>query len=248
MKQFGLIGFPLSHSFSKKYFTEKFLKEGLGDFFYELFPIESIDELAALLQQNPQLCGINVTIPYKEKVLPFLYEVNDAVKNIGACNCIKIKNGKLYGFNTDAFGFETALKKKLQPHHTKALVLGTGGAAKAVCYTLQKLHINYLLVSRQAQTKTDHINYKDLNKVVVDEYTLIVNTSPVGTHPAVDECPDIPYEFITNKHYLFDLVYNPAKTLFLQKGEALGAAIENGYEMLELQAEESWRIWNDENL
>ncbi|MGZ5220164.1 MAG: shikimate dehydrogenase family protein [Chitinophagaceae bacterium] len=244
MRQFGLIGYPLAQSFSQKFFTEKFEKENLTDCRYDTFSIPSIDALAIILRDNPELCGLNVTIPYKEQVLSFLDDKSPLVKKIKACNCIKIKNGKLTGHNTDAPAFEQSLKEKLQPHHTKALILGTGGAAKAVEYSLRQLNIAYKYVSRKPSAKS--FSYEQLTESLMQEYTLIINTTPLGMHPNIVEAPQIPYEVLTPRHYLYDVVYNPIKTLFLQKGETQGAAIKNGYEMLVLQAEESWRIWNDQ--
>lgn len=243
MRLFGLIGYPLFHSFSKKFFSEKFEKEGLNDCRYESFSIPSISDLTGIVKENPSLCGLNVTIPYKEQVLSFLDEKSDLVKKINACNCIKIEGGRLKGYNTDAPAFEQSLREKLQPHHTKALILGTGGAAKAVEFSLEKLGISFKYVSRKPSAK--NFSYEQLTDALILEYTLIINTTPLGMHPNVVEAPPIPYHVLSPKHYLFDLVYNPAKTLFLQKGEERGAAIKNGYEMLVLQAEESWRIWND---
>lgn len=242
MRQFGLIGFPLSHSFSKKYFTEKFLKECIHDATYELYPIPSIDEFPALIYSIPNFVGMNVTIPYKEQVIPYLDLLSDVVSATGACNCIHHINGKLIGYNTDVIGFEKSLLKKLETTHQKALVLGTGGAAKAVHYVLRKLGIEYLEVSRNA---SDHsISYQEVTENLIAEYTLIINTTPLGMHPHVDAAPEIPYEALTPKHYLFDLVYNPAKTVFLSKGETQGSIIENGADMLTDQAEASWDIWN----
>lgn len=243
MKKYGLIGYPLSHSFSQKYFTEKFQREGITGCVYENFPLAAIDEFSALIQQQPDLNGLNVTIPYKEKVIPFLTGQSEVVQTIGACNCIKIENGRLTGHNTDVVGFEESLKPLLQPHHKKALVLGTGGAAKAVHYVLNKLGIAFIEVSRTPST-LNQIGYENVGEQDINECLLIINTSPVGMYPKVEECPSLPYQFLTSKHYLYDLVYNPAKTLFLQKGEERGAAIKNGHDMLIIQAEESWRIWN----
>jgi shikimate dehydrogenase len=243
MRKYGLIGYPLSHSFSQKYFTDKFQQEGITGCVYENFPLASIDEFAALIQQNPDLNGLNVTIPYKEKVIPFLTAQSNVVKSIGACNCIRIENGELTGHNTDVVGFEESLRPLLQPHHKKALVLGTGGAAKAVHYVLNKLGISFYEVSR-TPANNRQIAYQQVDEAVIKEHEVIINTSPLGMYPKVDECPPLPYGALTSKHYLFDLVYNPAKTLFLQKGEEQGAAIKNGHDMLIIQAEESWRIWN----
>jgi len=242
MNLYGLIGMPLAQSFSKKYFTEKFEKEGIPDAAYELFPLENISLIKNLLATAPELKGLNVTIPYKEQVIPFLSGLSDEATEIGACNCIKISNGRLTGFNTDAPAFKQSLLPQLQSHHKKALILGTGGAAKAVLYVLQSLGIEYAYVSR---SKGAGFTYGELNKAIVQEYPLIVNSTPLGSFPKVDTAPDIPYEYLSADNYLYDLVYNPAKTLFLQKGEERGAAIKNGYEMLVGQAELSWQIWND---
>lgn len=243
MRKFGLIGYPLTHSFSQKYFTEKFGKDGIMDCVYEKFPLEDISALHAVLKDQ-ELCGLNVTIPYKEKVISFLHEKNEIVHQINACNCIKIREGRLYGYNTDAIGFETSLLKKLQPRHNRALILGTGGAAKAVEYVIAKLGIEYSFVSRRPRPATTDILYEDLDASLIRAHTLLINTTPLGMSPHTGDCPSLPYEAIGPEHYLFDVIYNPEKTLFLQKGEAQGAVIENGYEMLILQAEESWKIWN----
>ena len=245
MRQFGLIGYPLSHSFSKKYFTEKFRNEGLNDCVYENYPIATIGELTAMLAGNPMLEGFNITIPYKEQVLSFLSEESEVVKKIKACNCIKIRNGQLIGYNTDVTGFEVSLKAKLLPHHNNALILGTGGAAKAVEYVLRKLGIHYRYVSRNALDGS--LSYSDITPELLKQYTLLINTTPLGMYPNVHELPPIPYNSLSSQHYLFDLVYNPEKTLFLQKGEEQGATIKNGQDMLVIQADESWRIWNDAN-
>jgi shikimate dehydrogenase len=243
MRLFGLIGYPLTHSFSKKYFTEKFEKEGLIDCRYELFPIPSINELKDVLTQ-PGLCGLNVTIPYKEQVLSFLDDSNELVKKIKACNCISIKDGRLTGYNTDVLGFERSLLEQWQPHHNKALILGTGGVSKAVQYVLEKLGVSYRYVSRKPSV--NNFSYEQLTPSIISEYTLIINTTPLGMYPSVAEAPPIPYEVLSPSHYLFDMVYNPVKTLFLKKGEERGALIKNGYDMLEIQADESWKIWNGE--
>ena len=242
MRLFGLIGYPLSHSFSKKYFTEKFEKEQLAGCRYELFPITSINELKDLVKTNKDLAGLNVTIPYKEQVIPFLDDSDKVVSQIKACNCISIVKGKLNGYNTDVSGFEQSLKEKLQPHHTKALILGGGGAAKAVEFVLRKLNIVFRYVSRKPSVHS--YSYEQLTVPIITDHPLIINTTPLGMYPSVNEAPQIPYAALTTRHYLFDLVYNPEKTLFLQKGEQQGAIIKNGYEMLVIQAEESWKIWN----
>jgi shikimate dehydrogenase len=236
-----LIGYPLTHSFSQRFFTEKFEQGGIADCVYSNYSLASIAELSGVLADD-ELCGLNVTIPYKQQVLPFLDVSSPVVSAIGACNCIRILEGRRYGHNTDVVGFEQSLLKKLASHHRRALVLGTGGAAQAVHWVLQKLGISFLSVSRAAGAGV--IGYADVDASLLASHTLVVNTTPVGMYPNVGECPPLPYAALTSRHYLFDLVYNPAKTLFLEKGEAAGAVVENGYEMLVLQAEESWRIWN----
>lgn len=249
MKKFGLIGYPLGHSFSEKYFTEKFKNLGLTDHSYKLFPIEVMASgFPKLLEENPLLCGINVTIPHKIEVMGFLDEIDEAAKAIGAVNCIKITkslDGKpfLKGYNTDAYGFESSLKPFLKPHHQKALILGNGGAAKAIKYVLEQLGIAYKFVSRNP--KADMLSYQDLTQEIIESHHIIINCSPVGTYPNVTEKPDIPYEFISDKHLFYDLIYNPSETVFLAKGREKGAQTKNGYEMLELQAEKSWEIWNE---
>lgn len=239
---FGLIGFPLSHSFSKGYFTEKFHNEGIKDSSYELYPLANIAQFPALLATQPELLGLNVTIPYKEAVIPFLDELEEEAKAIGAVNTITIRNGKTKGYNTDVYGFEMSFKKHLQPHHQKALVLGTGGASKAVLHVLRKLNIPFLLVSRN--TAEDRISYGDITPELLSDYTIIINTSPLGMYPATEASPPLPYNALSPNHYLYDLIYNPPVTTFLQKGKEASATTENGLEMLYLQAEKAWEIWN----
>lgn len=243
MNRYGLIGYPLSHSFSEQYFANKFLLEGITDSVYQNFPIQDISDLEKLVVETPNLKGLNVTIPYKEKVLPFLTSCNEIVNSIGACNCIRIENQTLFGYNTDVIGFEKSLLEHLKPHHSKGLILGEGGAAKAVAYVFDKLGIEYLYVVRKRTSENRRVLYSDLTNSLIASHTVIVNSTPLGTYPNVFECPSINYEALTSRHYLYDLVYNPEKTLFLQKGQEKGAVIKNGYEMLLLQAEESWRIW-----
>ncbi|WP_214227407.1 shikimate dehydrogenase [Pedobacter sp. B4-66] len=246
MRKFGLIGFPLSHSFSKKFFTEKFLNEHIPDCEYDLFPIESIDLLPELISQNVGLEGLNVTIPYKLAVLPFLNEVDEAADQIGAVNCIAIQseNGKklLKGYNTDAYGFEESLKPMLNEQHKKALIFGDGGAAKAVKYVLDKLNMPFIVVTRTPTSNS--ILYEAVTPELLQEYTVLINTTPLGMSPNIESCPDIPYEVLTEGHLAYDLVYNPEETTFLGKSKAQGASIKNGLEMLYLQAERSWYIWN----
>ena len=241
MRQFGLIGYPLGHSFSKKYFSEKFIKEEIWNTGYENYPIASISELSNILA-NPNLQGFNVTIPYKEQVLPFLDEQSEVVRNMGACNCVKIVNGKTIGYNTDVIGFQQSFQPLLQSHHQKALILGTGGASKAVQYVLTNLNIPFKLVSRISPE--NGFSYDTLTPEILEQYTIIINTTPLGTFPKVEEAPVLPYQALTNLHYLYDLVYNPELTKFLSYGQAVGATIKNGADMLVLKAEESWRIWN----
>lgn len=242
MKLYGLIGYPLAHSFSKKYFTEKFEREGLKNCRYENFPLPVLDDLKNIIAL-PALQGFNITIPYKEKIIPFLHEASDVVKKINACNCVKIVNGKLSGFNTDVPAFEYSLLAGFNPQtHKKALILGTGGSSKAVKYVLQKNGIDFLNISRKPAA--GNLSYEQITEEIIHNHKLLINTTPLGMFPNVVEAPPLPYQFLTKDHFLFDLIYNPEKTLFLKKGEEQGAQIQNGYEMLILQAEESWRIWN----
>ncbi|MBG6236783.1 shikimate dehydrogenase [Pedobacter sp. CAN_A7] len=245
VKTFGLIGYPLSHSFSKKFFTEKFEKEGIKDRQYELFPLTEITLLKQLLV-NKELEGLNVTIPYKVAVIPYLNEMDDAARVIGAVNCISISHEQdipfLKGYNTDAYGFEESLKPLLAPHHQKALIFGDGGAAKAVKYVLRKLGITYLSVVRSAAEGC--ITYAEVSPALLQEYQVLINTTPLGMSPNLETCPAIPYEALNHKHLAYDLVYNPADTLFLRQAKAQHAVAKNGMEMLVLQAERSWTIWN----
>ncbi|WP_316810686.1 shikimate dehydrogenase [Pedobacter heparinus] len=246
MRKFGLIGYPLSHSFSKKFFTEKFKKEHITDCEYELYPIENIELFVKLWSDNPELYGINVTIPYKVQVLPFLDEMDEAATAIGAVNCILIgrKNAEqcIKGYNTDAYGFEESLKPLLEPHHRKALIFGDGGAAKAIKYVLNKLNFPFLVVTRKP---TEHsIPYDAVDEAVLREYTILVNTTPLGMSPNVGTCPDIPYHLLSDKHIGYDLVYNPEETSFLKQVREQGGKTKNGLEMLHLQAIRSWEIWN----
>ena len=242
MRRFGLIGKSLKHSFSKSYFTQKFQKDNIEDCSYEIFELQSVNEFPALLQAYPDIAGLNITIPYKEEITGYLNDKSEVVNQIGACNCIKVIEGKLHGFNTDVTGFKNSLQSKLAPHHTGALILGSGGAAKAVQYALKELGIEYRVVSRRKEFAD--LGYEEVDGGVLDRYKLIVNTTPLGMFPHVDDCPPLPYQLLTPQHFLFDLIYNPEKTKFLQQGESRGARIANGHEMLVIQAEESWRIWN----
>lgn len=275
MRLFGLIGFPLTHSFSEKYFTEKFRRERITDAVYKLFPITDINLLLDLVKCHPNLRGLNVTIPYKEKIIPLLDELDETARIIGAVNTVichiersrDVTNDaapRLLGYNTDVHGFRQSIKPFLASHHERALILGTGGASKAVEYVLKEIGVECVFVSRHAlggasaeqsrgarsdntSTKTI-LAYSELNQYVMDACKLIVNCSPVGTFPNVDAAPEIPYEFITKDHFLYDLVYNPAETEFLKRGKAKGALTLNGLDMLKMQAEEAWRIWNNETM
>ncbi|HEY0029994.1 MAG TPA: shikimate dehydrogenase [Bacteroidia bacterium] len=253
MKQYGLIGYPLSHSFSKKYFTEKFEKENIPDCNYELFPIENIEQLPSLIEAHPDLCGLNVTIPYKESVIPFLDELDPIAKKVAAVNCIKIEQladnkKKLTGYNTDVFGFRQSIKPFIEIQHERALILGTGGASKAVHYVLKEIGIECYFATRsksvQQQTANNIFTYEELNENMINAFKLIVNTSPVGMAPDTNNAPSIPYQYISPAHLLYDLVYNPAETEFLKRGKQQGASTVNGFSMLQQQAEEAWRIWN----
>jgi shikimate dehydrogenase len=242
MYLFGLLGYPLSHSFSKRYFTEKFEREGIKDCRYDLYAIEKIELLTDILQQNRDIIGLNVTIPYKQAVIPFLDAIDETAAEAGAVNSIKIENGTLTGYNTDIIGFEESLLPWLNPtKRLKALVLGNGGAAKAVFYVLKKHNIPYKIVTRSP--KNDEIGYNSLDKKLINAHRLIINTTPLGMSPNIDTCPAIPYQYLTQKHFLYDLVYNPEQTLFLTKGMQQGAATKNGIEMLHSQAINAWKIW-----
>ena len=242
MTKFGIIGYPLGHSFSRGFFTEKFAREGI-DAQYLNFEIPDVGMLRDVLRDNPELRGLNVTLPHKQAVIPLLDELSDEAREIGAVNVIRVRDGRLKGFNSDIIGFTESIKPLLKPHHQKALVLGTGGASKAICVGLTRLGLEWKYVSR-----TPHdgmISYQDITTETLREYEVIVNCSPVGMFPKVDQAPAIPYEYITPRHLLFDCVYNPEDTLFMQKGRAQGATVKIGLEMLHLQAIASWRFWNE---
>jgi shikimate dehydrogenase len=242
MRQYGLIGYPLTHSFSQKYFRDKFLKEGITDAEFLNFSIPNVGEVVNIFKEYPQLKGLAVTIPYKKSIVEYLDEVSQIVAETGACNCIQITPEKKTGLNTDVTGFELSFKKNLRRDHTHALVLGTGGAAVAVQFVLKKLHINYSFVSRNAGD--NRFTWDQITESVLQQFTVLINCTPLGTYPKTDELPPLPYEFLTSQHYLFDLVYNPPKTQFLLQGEKHGCIVQNGLEMLSIQAEENWRIWN----
>jgi len=247
--QLGLIGYPLTHSFSKKYFGEKFKQEEIAGYNYELFPIPTIEDLPKLIAAHPNLLGLNITIPYKQAALPYLDIISEEAQKVGAVNTIKFHNGKLKGYNTDVYGFEISLRKLLATaetplHQLNALVLGTGGAAKAVTYVLDKLQIKAQLVSRSK--KKGQITYQDIDAVCMQNHQIIVNTTPLGMSPNIDNAPDLPYKHLSYQHFLYDLVYNPEVTKFLQMGLNNNSKIMNGLEMLYLQAEKSWSIWTKE--
>lgn len=242
-KRFGLLGRNISYSFSKGHFTTKFEKEKYQGYTYENFDIQEITLFPEIIKNTEHLKGLNVTIPYKEEVLPFLDKLSKKAKKIGAVNTIKItKKGKLKGYNTDYFGFLKSLKPLLLPHHKKALILGTGGASKGVAFALEELGIEYKFVSRNASEKA--IDYSQINAKTFQEYQIIINSTPIGTSPNIEACPDIPYELFTNQHIAYDLIYNPAETQFLKNAAAHGAQIKNGLDMLIFQAEKAWEIWN----
>lgn len=241
MKLYGLIGKTLDHSFSKSYFENKFISEHIQNASYSNFPLESIEEFKSLIKKKT-FSGLNITIPYKTLIIPFLDELSEEAKSIGAVNTIDFKNNKLIGYNTDYIGFLNAIKPFLENTVKKSLILGTGGASKAVVFALKKIGIKSLCVSRLPNE--EQLNYDQLNDLVLKHHLLIVNTTPLGTSPNTNECPNIPYQYITEKHLLVDLVYNPEETLFLKKGRKNLANILNGKSMLIHQAEEAWKIWN----
>jgi len=243
MKKLGLIGYPISHSFSKKYFSDKFEKKNIAGYEYELYPLEKIENFPLLLQKKPELIGLNVTIPHKQNIIPYLDEIDSFAQKIGAVNTIKIENGKTMGYNTDYVGFMESLKLWLgEQTGIKALVLGTGGASKAVQVALQTLEISFKLISRENSSTT--MSYDEIDEDLIQKHKLIINTTPLGMYPNTEDFPKIPYEFLTQEHFLYDLVYNPEETQFLEKGKNKKAKTKNGLEMLYLQAEAAWNIWN----
>jgi len=242
VRNFGLIGKNISYSFSAGYFSEKFQKEGILDCTYENFDLQDISEFPKLIKSKPNLIGMNVTIPYKEQLIPYLDELHETAAEIGAVNTIKrTSGGKLIGYNTDYYGFQKSIEPFLKPTHKQALILGTGGASKAVVYALKKIQIIPVLVSRNKIH--NGLTYSDLNKYIVENHLLIINCTPLGTFPNVEAKPDFPYQFLSAKHLLYDLIYNPDETAFLKMGKAKGATICNGMEMLVHQAEKAWEIW-----
>lgn len=239
MKKYGLIGHPLTHSFSESYFQEKFYKEGIQNCEYKAYPLTSLNGFRGwVIKEN--LSGLNVTIPYKEAIIPFLDELTAEAKAIGAVNTLQVLEGKLIGHNTDCIGFNKSLAPLLKTAINDALILGSGGASKAISYSLQKMGIHHQIVSR----KKSEVSYSDLTPSIIKEHLLIINATPLGTHPNIEQYPAIPYDSLTEKHLLYDLVYNPAESLFLTYGRAKKCQIKNGLEMLHIQAEESWKIWN----
>lgn len=257
MKKFGLIGFPLVQSFSKSYFTDKFEKLGLKDYEYNLYPLEALSDFPQLIQNEPELVGLNVTIPHKIGIMYYLNSVSPEARAVDAVNCIKVTQKDLLsdyfsgelsidgmhleGYNTDVYGFKESLKPLLREQHIKALVLGHGGAARAVLYVLKKLHIEYQVVSRKSSHL--HLSYSDLDEEIIRDHKLIIDTTPVGSYPNVKDALEFPYSSIGEEHLLYDLVYNPEETEFLRRGRLQGAVTKNGLEMLHLQAEKSWEIW-----
>lgn len=242
----GLIGKSISHSFSKSYFEKKFKEESITGFRYTNFDLENLDSLLKIISDH-QLSGLNVTKPYKEEVIPYLDELESTAKEIGAVNCIKIsqKNNKPYltGYNTDHYGFAQSIKPFLEPIHQRALILGTGGASKAVHFALKNIGVDVYFVTTGEKKAANWFHYSELNEHVMNAFKLIVNGTPLGLFPKVNECPDIPYEHLSPKHLLYDLIYNPEETLFLQKGKEQGATTINGLSMLKLQADKAWEIW-----
>jgi len=244
MNKLGLLGRNISYSFSRVYFKNKFEDEKINNTTYENFDIENIELFPSIIKNTKALKGLNVTIPYKEVIMPYLDKINKKAKEIGAVNTIKItKKGKLVGYNTDYYGFKKSLEPYLKLHHKKALILGTGGASKAIAFSLKKLNISYSYVSRTKSKNVD-FTYDSLTESIITEYQIIINCTPLGTYPNIENCPNIPYKAITNNHILFDLIYNPEETKFLELGEKNGATGINGLNMLKLQAEKAWSIWN----
>lgn len=242
-KRFGLLGRNISYSFSQGYFTQKFSGLGLEHHSYENFDLREIGEIKEIIRENKDIKGLNVTIPYKEEIIPYLDELDAQAAKIGAVNTIKFTASGLKGFNTDAYGFKKSLEPHLKKHHKKALILGTGGASKAIAFVLDAVGIDFCFVSRKPTAS--QVSYTDLDSKILNEYLVIINCTPLGTHPDIEKKPDIPYEFLGAQHLLFDLIYNPEKTAFLRAGELRGASICNGLSMLEFQAEKAWEIWGN---
>lgn len=247
-KNFGLIGKSVSHSFSKEYFQNKFVELNLNEFSYQNFDLPNLDSLKLIIKEN-KLDGLNITKPFKEQVISLLDKLDDTAKDIGAVNCVKVnwKNNDpiLVGYNTDYYGFAQSIKPFLEPIHQQALILGTGGSSKAIAFALKNIGIDFYFVTSQEKKGTNYFRYDELNNHVLNSFKLIVNCTPVGMFPKVDNCVDIPYEFLSSDHLLFDLIYNPDETLFLKKGREHGAVTINGLSMLKLQADKAWKIWNE---
>ncbi|HQQ93254.1 MAG TPA: shikimate dehydrogenase [Bacteroidia bacterium] len=245
-REFGLLGFELKHSFSKAYFEKKFAQLNFPDYSYNNFEIKSVLEFREILKAHPLLSGLNVTLPYKESIITLLDELDAEAEAIGAVNCIQIAGGKTKGFNTDVYGFSQSIKPFLDHHHERALILGTGGAARAVNFALKRLGVETAFLTSQASKRKPGVFlYTEANERMLQAYKLVVNASPLGMYPKVEQCPDLPYQYFGPEHLAFDLVYNPEETLFLKKARASGATGLNGLSMLHLQAEKSWEIWNN---
>lgn len=246
MDKYGIIGYPLGHSFSPGFFNEKFINEGI-DAVYERYELSQIDLLPEIIASNPELCGLNVTIPYKQQIMQYLDELSEEAREIGAVNVVKVthngKNVHLKGFNSDVIGFSRSIEPLLEKHHKKALILGTGGAAQAIDYGLMQLGLETIKVSRYE--RPDTIQYDKITPDVIKEYKVIINCTPIGMYPNTEECPNLPYEAMDSQHLLYDLIYNPDTTLFMKKGMERGAVVKNGLEMLLLQAYASWEFWHE---
>lgn len=243
MRIFGLIGKNINYSYSELFFKNKFKKENIKNAIYKIFDIQNIEIIKDLLYKIPNLYGLNITIPYKEKIMKFITHYSDEVLEIGAVNTIKIISKTMIGYNTDVYGFEKSFLIKKKKHHKNALILGTGGASKAIAFVLKKLNISYLYVSRYK--KKDTITYLDITPDIINNYQIIINCSPIGTYPSINESPAIPYRSLSSIHYMYDLIYNPYETSFLKKGKNMGCTVQNGLKMLHLQANKSWQIWNE---
>jgi len=243
MINFGLIGKSLSHSFSRSYFEKKFIENELNDHFYKNFELETIEQFSNVLKTQ-NLKGLNVTNPYKESIIPFLDELSIEAKEIGAVNCINIVNGKTIGYNTDAYGFGQSIKPFLDTTHGRALILGTGGASKAVAYALKKIGVEVFFATSSNKKNTNIFFYDEINEGMMSAFKLIINTTPLGLYPNINEAPALPYHLFTDKHLAYDLIYNPEQTLFLKQAKEKGAVTINGLSMLHLQAQKSWEIWN----
>ncbi len=244
MKIYGLVGKNLSHSFSKDFFSRKFLHDDLKDIIYKNFELNDFDKEIIEFKNQINLKGFNITIPYKESIIPYLDDASETCLQIRSCNCVKVDCGQWVGYNTDVTGFKKSFEQHLKHYHHKALVLGTGGAAKAVCFVLNQLGIYFVQVSRNPARKKGQINYSEINEALFAHYKVVINTTPIGMFPLINDFPILPYNAVTHEHYFFDLVYNPIQTQFLNKAKQEGAFIKNGAEMLQIQAEESWQIWN----